>query len=94
MPNYAVEYTYHPDRATLRDEHRPAHRRWLGDGHAVGRILLVGPYSDGSGALLMVHADDERAAAELLSHDPFALVGAIDATTVKEWTNVYGPFAG
>lgn len=93
MPNYAVEYTYHPDRAALRDAHRPAHRRWLGDGHEAGRILLVGPYGDGSGALLMIRADDARAAADLLAHDPFALAGAIDGTVIKEWTNVYGPFA-
>lgn len=92
MPNFAVEYTYHPDRATLRAEHRPAHRLWLSDGHEAGAIAMVGAYADGSGALLIVRADDEAAAAEILAHDPFALVDAIDATSIKEWTNVYGPF--
>ena len=93
MPNYVVQYAYHADHAARRDEHRPAHRRWLADGHEAGTILLVGPYSDGSGALLLVHADDERAVAEFLAHDPFALAGAIDATLVKEWRGLYGPVA-
>lgn len=92
MPNFAVEYTYGPDRADLRDEHRPAHRLWLSDGHEAGVILMVGPYTDGSGALLMIRAEDRQAAAEVLAHDPFALVGAIDATTISEWKNLYGPF--
>ncbi|GAA3960074.1 YciI family protein [Gordonia caeni] len=92
MPTFAVEYTYHPDRATLRDEHRPAHRLWLQTGHEAGVVLMVGAYHDGSGALLVLRADDEAAAAEVLAHDPFALAGAIDDTRIKAWSNLYGPF--
>ncbi|MFT3714997.1 MAG: YciI family protein [Gordonia sp. (in: high G+C Gram-positive bacteria)] len=92
MPTFAVEYTYDPAAAALRDEHRPAHRRFLGEGHEAGRVLLSGPYADGTGALLMIAADDEQAVADYLATDPFALVGAIGATRITAWTQVYGPF--
>lgn len=94
MPNFAVDYTYAPDQAALRDEHRPAHRRWLGERHAAGEVLAVGAYADGSGALLIVAADDQQAAAALLADDPFAHAGAIAGTLVREWPNLYGPFGG
>ncbi|MEZ5211365.1 MULTISPECIES: YciI family protein [unclassified Gordonia (in: high G+C Gram-positive bacteria)] len=93
MPKYVAEYTYLPDTAALRDEHRPAHRLWLHDGHEAGIVLAVGAFADGSGALVIVNADDAEAAAEVLAHDPFALVGAIDETRVREWNCLYGPFA-
>lgn len=92
MPKFAVEYTYGAAKAALRDEHRPVHRQWLQTSYEVGDILLVGPYSDGSGAVLIVAADDERAAAQLMAQDPFASVGAIDAVRITEWKQVFGPF--
>ncbi|MFT3662651.1 MAG: YciI family protein [Gordonia sp. (in: high G+C Gram-positive bacteria)] len=92
MPNYAVEYTYDPDLADLRTEHRPVHRAWLAEAYDAGDVLAVGAYLDGSGALLVVRADDEEAAAALLAKDPFATVGAIADTRIREWMNFRGPF--
>ena len=92
MSIFHVEYVYAPEAAAVRDEHRPAHREFLGALHADGRLLFVGPYTDGSGAALMVVADDEEAARALLAGDPFAAADAIAATTVREWKQVYGPF--
>lgn len=92
MPNFAVEYTYAPAQAALRDEHRPAHRQWLGDGYEQGVVRMAGPFADGSGAWLMVVAKDRDGVLEHLANDPFAKVGAIAATTITEWVNVFGPF--
>ncbi|AVM00469.1 hypothetical protein C6V83_09480 [Gordonia iterans] len=92
MPNFAVEYTYDPAQASLRDAHRPAHRRWLKAAHDDGEVLAVGAFADGSGALVVVEAVDEQAAAALLSRDPFALAGAIAHTRIREWASLYGPF--
>ncbi len=89
---FVAEYTYLPSHAALRDEHRPAHRAWLLDGYEAGRVLSVGAYPDGTGALVIVRADDAGAAAELLSHDPFARAGAIGGTRLREWNCLYGPF--
>ncbi|GED96232.1 YciI family protein [Gordonia crocea] len=92
MPNFAVEYTYAPDEAALRDEHRPAHRQWLGEGYESGVIRLVGPYTDGSGALLIVSAESSEAVGRILAEDPFARAGAIAGARFTEWLNVFGPF--
>ncbi|GAA4641837.1 YciI family protein [Gordonia humi] len=92
MTIFHVEYTYAPEAAAIRDEHRPAHREYLGGLHEAGSLLYVGPFADGSGAGLMIVADDEAQARRLLADDPFASVGAIAATTVREWTQVFGPF--
>ncbi|MFT3901476.1 MAG: YciI family protein [Gordonia sp. (in: high G+C Gram-positive bacteria)] len=92
MPNFAVEYTYAPDRAAVRDEHRPAHRQWLGDGHERGIVRMAGPFVDGSGAWIMVAADDERGVRDFLAGDPFAAVDGIAAVRIHEWLNVFGPF--
>ncbi|MFT4202245.1 YciI family protein [Gordonia sp. (in: high G+C Gram-positive bacteria)] len=92
MPNFAVEYTYAPEQAALRDEHRPAHRDWLGAGHSSGIVRMAGPFADGSGAWVMIDAADEQAVRDHLAGDPFAKVGAIAATRIREWVNVFGPF--
>lgn len=92
MPNFAVEYTYAPEQAALRDVHRPAHRQWLGQGYENGTLRFAGPFADGSGAWVMVAAPDRQTVVELLADDPFAKVGAIAATRITEWVNVFGPF--
>ncbi|MGB3699259.1 MAG: YciI family protein [Gordonia sp. (in: high G+C Gram-positive bacteria)] len=92
MALFAVDYTYAPDAAAVRDRFRPEHREWLGAQHAVGALQFVGPYPDGSGALLMITAADDDAARTLLAGDPFARESAIAAVSVKEWVQVYGPF--
>lgn len=94
MPNFAVEYTYAPEHAALRDEHRPAHREWLAAGYESGVIRMAGPFADGSGAWVMVDAADHAGVEDLLAGDPFAEVGAIAAVRINEWINVFGPFGG
>ncbi|KJR04954.1 YciI family protein [Gordonia sp. LUNF6] len=89
---FAVEYTYAPEAAAVRDRFRPEHRTWLGAQHEAGRLQFVGPYSDGSGALLMITADDADAARDLLAQDPFARESAVAAVSVKELTQVFGPY--
>ena len=67
MAIFAVHYTYRPEKAELRDQHRRLHREWLGEEHSAGNVLLAGPYPDGSGALILVRADDLDGAKAFLS---------------------------
>ncbi|EGD54046.1 YciI family protein [Gordonia neofelifaecis] len=92
MALFAVEYTYAPEAAAVRDEFRPEHRGWLGAQHEAGRLQFVGPFADGSGAHLMITADDADSAREFLTGDPFARESAIAAVSVRELTQVYGPY--
>lgn len=92
MSIFAVEYVYNPDHEDLRAEHRPAHRQWLGDLADQGTVLASGPFTDGTGALLLFSAENESALNELVSQDPFALVGAISAVKTIGWNPVIGAF--
>ncbi|ALG84605.1 YciI family protein [Gordonia phthalatica] len=92
MALFAVDYTYAPDAAAARDQFRPEHRAWLGARHEAGDLQFVGPYTDGSGALLMITADDLDAAKDFLANDPFAREKLIAAVAIKELVQVFGPY--
>ncbi|MCZ4651305.1 YciI family protein [Gordonia amicalis] len=92
MPYFAVQYTYRPAKAALRDQHRPLHRQWLGEENTAGNVLIAGPYPDGSGALIIISAADLEAAEAFLANDPFQAHEALDAVRIDEWTQVFGPF--
>ncbi|WP_026550745.1 YciI family protein [Arthrobacter sp. Br18] len=92
MSVFAVEYVYSPDQNAVRDEHRPAHREWLGTLVEQGRVLTSGPFADGTGALLIFTADTENDLHSLVSQDPFARAGVISAVKTTEWKPVMGAF--
>lgn len=90
MTVYAVTYDYSDDEAA-RDEHRPAHRAFLGTLADEGALLFSGPFADDvPGALLVVQGDDEGAVRELLREDPFQQLGLVARLGVRAWTPVLG----
>ncbi|MET8654151.1 YciI family protein [Nocardia aurea] len=93
MPIFAVHYTYSEATLPDRDIHRGDHRAWLFGLVDEGTLLSSGPYPDGSGALLIFRAEDEAALKDLLTQDPFARQGLVDAVRAVEWLPVMGAFA-
>lgn len=93
MPLIAVTYTYSPATTEGRDTHRAAHRAWLADLLAQQTLVSSGPYSDGSGALLLVEAPDADTVRTLFAQDPFAVENLIETASFDEWTPVMGTFA-
>lgn len=91
MSVFAVHYVYAPEHSDGRDEHRAAHRAWLGEMQDAGRVLLAGPYPDGGGALILVRATDAGDAEALMSADPFGRLGLVESATIREWLPVFGP---
>ncbi len=91
MTMYAVNYTYSDDTAG-RDEHRPAHREFLGDLATDGALVLSGPFPDAdpAGALLVFQAASSEEVRELLREDPLQQQGLVEAVEVREWTPVRG----
>ncbi|MGO2052612.1 hypothetical protein CQ010_00780 [Arthrobacter sp. MYb211] len=92
MTVFAVEYTYAQDSTELRNEHRPAHRAYLGEflGEGSVRLLASGPTPAADGALLIFVAEDKSALNEVLANDPFSKVGALEQTDITEWNPVMG----
>ena len=93
MTVFAVEYRYDASTASRRDEVRPDHRGWLADIADRGQLLASGPYEDGSGALLLMKADDAEALQSLLEQDPFAVEGLLAGSSTIAWNPVTGPLA-
>lgn len=93
MSLFVVHYTYSDDTAA-RDEHRPAHREFLGGLADEGTVLLSGPYADveeaPDAALLLLRGDSAATLAELLREDPFQQQGLVEQVAIREWTPVLG----
>lgn len=96
MTLYAVHYSYSDDTAA-RDEHRPAHRDFLGSLAEEGVVLLSGPYAQVEGApdaaLLILRGGSAAELAELLREDPFQQNGLVDQVAIREWTPVLGAWS-
>lgn len=94
MPVFAVTYNYGPDTDT-RMEHRPAHRQWQAELNEAGTILASGPLDADPqpGGLLVLSAADRAEVETHLARDPYASLGVIESTQIREWTPVFGPLA-
>jgi uncharacterized protein YciI len=93
MPFFAVTYRYEAAQTEEREANKPAHREWLAARVEDGAVRTVGPFVDGSGALLVVEADDDEAARALVGSDPHCVKGMVSQLTVREWLPVYGLLA-
>jgi uncharacterized protein YciI len=50
-----------------------------------GAIYLAGPWVDGSGAMVIVSADDVQSAMEMFRDDPWAIHDIQSAVGAQEW---------
>lgn len=100
MAFYFVEYTYR-DAEDDMAKVRPRHRQFLGHLYDTNQLMLVGPFvkevedqrdDNAPGAVLIVRADDSRAALRMLDDDPFRTEGFIIKRRVRRWNPVYAPF--
>lgn len=69
-------------------EHFPAHRAMWQEFRDRGVLLLVGPFSDRSGAMSVFTT--REAAEEFVSRDPFVLNGVVQRWTIREWMEAIG----
>lgn len=93
MPLFAVTYRYETAQTEKREANKPSHREWLSAQVQAGAIRSVGPFVDGSGALLLVESSDLTAARGLVADDPHCLRGLVSEITVREWLPVFGALA-
>lgn len=50
-----------------------------------GKIVLGGPYTDGSGALLIISVENEQEARRLFEDDPWVAAEIFDVGTITPW---------
>jgi uncharacterized protein YciI len=77
-----------PRGAALRPTVRPAHLENLRPLVEQGKVLVGGPFTDGSGSLIVVEMESEAAAMEFARNDPYTKEGVFERVEVKPFRKV------
>lgn len=78
-----------PDGAKLRPKVRQAHLDNLRPLVAQGKVLLAGPFTDGSGSLIVVDVDSEAEAIAFAHSDPYVTEGVFERIEIKPFRKVF-----
>jgi uncharacterized protein YciI len=87
---FIVLLTYKADLAEL-DKHLDAHRDWLREGVASGRLMVAGRLVPRTGGALFVRAADKAEAQAWIDTDPFAVAGLADYQLLEFDPTVIAP---
>ena len=77
-----------PNGARLRPTVRPAHLANLQPLVDAGRVIVGGPFTDGSGSLMVADFDNEDAARTFAENDPYMIEGVFERVEVKPFRKV------
>jgi uncharacterized protein YciI len=77
-----------PRGAALRPTVRPAHLENLRPLVEQGKVLVGGPFTDGSGSMMVVEMESEAAAMEFARNDPYTKEGVFERVEVKPFRKV------
>jgi uncharacterized protein YciI len=80
-----------PDAKEKRPLHRPAHLQHLEPLSQAGQVVLAGPFTDGSGSLIIVDLPSRAAVWEVVARDPYVTNGIFNRVEVKPFTQVLPP---
>ncbi len=78
-----------PDGAALRPKLRPAHLDNLRPLAERGKVAIAGPFTDGSGSLIIVDMDSEAEALAFAQSDPYTTSGVFNRVEVKPFRKVF-----
>lgn len=78
-----------PDGAVLRPKLRPAHLDNLRPLVAQGKVALAGPFTDGSGSLIVLDVESEAQARAFADGDPYTRGGVFARVEVKPFRKVF-----
>ncbi len=85
---WAAIIDYISDEAKVQ-QIRPEHREYLGTLREQGRLVTSGPFTDGSGALIVYEAESQEAAEVLIQDDPFHKNGVFVRWMLRPWNQVF-----
>ena len=77
-----------PNGATLRPSVRPAHLENLQPLVDAGRMVVGGPFTDGSGSLIVADFEDEAAAKAFVQTDPYVIKGVFERVEIRPFRKV------
>ena len=77
-----------PNGAALRPTVRPAHLENIQPLVAAGKVIVGGPFTDGSGSLIVADFENEAAARAFADSDPYVTQGVFARVEVKPFRKV------
>jgi uncharacterized protein YciI len=80
-----IEYT--PDKAKIA-ELRPMHRQYQASLKENGRLVIAGPFTDDSGALIVYEAASQEEVEGIIRNDPFNQHGVFVKYQLRPWNPV------
>jgi uncharacterized protein YciI len=80
-----------PEAPQLRPKHRDAHLAYLRPLLEQGKILLGGPFTDGSGMMVVLDLENEAAVRDFFAKDPFVTEKVLDHLDIKPFRKVLPP---
>jgi uncharacterized protein YciI len=78
-----------PRGAELRPRIRPAHLDNLRPLVDQGKVVIAGPFTDGSGSLIVVDMESQAAATAFANGDPYTTGGVFERVEVKPFRQVF-----
>jgi uncharacterized protein YciI len=78
-----------PDGKDKRPHFRPAHLQHLEPLAQAGKVVLAGPFTDGSGSLIIVDLPSREAVWDLVARDPYVVNGVFNHVEVKPFLQVF-----
>ena len=78
-----------PNGAALRPKIRPAHLENLRPLVNTGKVVIAGPFTDGSGSLILADFENEGAAKAFADSDPYTSNGVFERVEVKPFRKVF-----
>lgn len=78
-----------PDSKDKRPKLRSAHLEHLAPLSRAGRVPLAGPFTDGTGSLIVVDVDFVETAWRLVAADPYVTGGVFDRVEVRPFRKVF-----
>ncbi|MBI3767387.1 MAG: hypothetical protein HY271_02710 [Deltaproteobacteria bacterium] len=89
MPLFVMIGHDAPEAKAKRPLHRPAHLEHLAPLAAAGRVPLAGPFTDGSGSLIVLEADSLADAWSIVARDPYVVHGIFNQVDVRPFLQVF-----
>lgn len=64
---------------------RAAHRQRLTALHRAGVVGMAGPFTDDTGAMIIVDVPDRRTLDELIADDPYFATPGVNVRHIRQW---------
>ena len=89
MAQFVVQLRFDLAETDRRMKVRPAHREYLTELKAAGKLVAAGPFADQTGAVLIYDVADEAELREILAKDPYTPENVYEIATLAEWQPLF-----